>query len=94
MRKGKKVMVRLRIGYSFMVYAKTWLQFHNERIDALYVDDELIAAPKTQWSEECTQQLWPFVTLFVTFLRWGCGNMVSDKEGDLHEVSEPLARGG
>lgn len=27
------------------------LCFFNERIDAIYVDDELIPAPKTQWSE-------------------------------------------
>ena len=28
-----------------------FLCFFNERVDAIYVDDELIPAPKTQWSE-------------------------------------------
>jgi uncharacterized protein (DUF427 family) len=28
------------------------LCFYNERVDAIYVDDELIAVPKTPWSEE------------------------------------------
>lgn len=27
------------------------LCFYNERVDALYVDDELLAVPKTRWSE-------------------------------------------
>jgi uncharacterized protein (DUF427 family) len=27
------------------------LCFYNERVDALYVDDELLVAPKTRWSE-------------------------------------------
>ncbi|HJT54908.1 MAG TPA: DUF427 domain-containing protein [Ktedonobacteraceae bacterium] len=27
------------------------LSFYNERVDAIYVDDELIAVPKTHWSE-------------------------------------------
>ncbi len=28
-----------------------FLCFFNERVDAIYVDDELIPAPKTQWSK-------------------------------------------
>jgi uncharacterized protein (DUF427 family) len=28
-----------------------FLCFFNERVDAIYVDDELMPAPKTQWSE-------------------------------------------
>jgi len=27
------------------------LSFFNERVDALYVDDELLPVPKTSWSE-------------------------------------------
>jgi hypothetical protein len=27
------------------------LSFFNERVDAIYVDDELIAVPRTPWSE-------------------------------------------
>ena len=28
-----------------------YLSFYNERVDAIYVDDELMTVPKTIWSE-------------------------------------------